>query len=106
MLKLFVSQTTFEGMEYDNLTRRFPCYAISMGITHSDPSDGNYAVNAAKQMMVELRYPMLCLYVNKHACADPCSRLTYLRDELGVHAIVERVLASEVVPGLDEPLGT
>lgn len=104
MLKLYVSQTTFEGMEYDNLTRRFPCYAISMGITHSDPSDEGYAVNAAKQMMVELRYAVLCPSQVKHACADPCSALTYLRDELGVHAIVERVLASEMVPGLDLPL--
>ncbi len=97
-------QTTFEGMEYDNLTRRFPCYAIRMGITHSDPDDEDYALDVAKQIMVELRYMVLRTYMNTQACADPCSGLTYLRNELGVHAIVERVLASEMVPGLDEPL--
>ncbi len=75
-----------------------------MGITHSDPDDEDYALDVAKQIMVELRYMVLRTYMNTQACADPCSGLTYLRNELGVHAIVERVLASEMVPGLDEPL--
>jgi len=58
---LFVSQITFEGMEYEQLTRRFPCYAIRMGITHSDPSHENNAADAAKEMMVGIRYAALRL---------------------------------------------
>ena len=62
---LYMVQTTFEGMEHDNLTRRFPCYAILMGVTYGDTSDKDYAVGAAKGIMVDLRYAILRPHMTK-----------------------------------------